>query len=120
MATRGTPLEVAKTTPSSQGEVAVSRTSEGNMDLNIKVEHMAPPNRLVPGASTYVAWGQPPGVQGTPQNLGALNLDSDRSGELKTTTGARNLKIMVTPEVSASAKAPTNKPVMWGTVSPFD
>jgi len=89
------------------------------MNLAIKVEHMAPPNRLVAGASTYVAWAQSPSGS-TPQNLGALTLSSDRTGELKTTTGARNLKIIVTPEVSAAAKSPTNKPVMWGTVSPFE
>lgn len=115
----GTPLEVAKATPAAEGKVAVERTNQGNMNLAIKVEHMAPPNRVAQGASTYVAWGQTPGG-GTPQNLGALNLDSNRSGELKTTTGARNLKITVTPEVSAGAKTPSNKPVMWGTVSPFE
>jgi hypothetical protein len=117
---RGTPLEVAKSSPAAEGQVAVERTNEGNMNLDIKVEHMAPPNRLVPGASTYVAWAQQPEGKGQPQNLGALNLGSDRSGQLKTTTGARNLKIMLTPEMSAAAKTPTGKPVMWATVSPFD
>jgi hypothetical protein len=111
---------VAKTTPSAEGQVAVEKTKEGNMNLAIKVEHMAPPNRLVPGASTYVAWAQTPDGSGQPQNLGALNLSSDRAGELKTTTGARNLKIIVTPEMNSSAKAPSNKAVMWATVSPFE
>lgn len=63
-------------------EAAVN-TDRGFTTLNIKVNHLAPPERLLAGADSFVVWARQ--SDGTPwQRIGALNYDAEeRTGELQ-------------------------------------
>jgi hypothetical protein len=69
------PMVGSAATPAASGEVTVSRSSNGNTRLAIRVHHLAPPWRVAPRTGTYVAWvspiegaapNNPPGQQGYP------------------------------------------------------
>jgi hypothetical protein len=101
--------------PSATGKVSAKR-SEGNMELSVKVDHMAPPEKIARGATTYVVWAEP-AAGGAPQNLGSLKVGEDRSAKLDTTTPSRDMKIIVTPETSPDVTKPSNDPVLWTTIN---
>ena len=101
--------------PSATGKVSADR-KEGNMKLSVKVEHMAPPEKISQGATTYVVWAEP-AAGGPAQNLGALKIGDDRSAKLDTTTPARDMKIIVTPENSPDVTHPSADPVLWTTIN---
>jgi hypothetical protein len=69
------PLINSPSTPAATGEVSTSRGPDGNTKLTIRVQHLAPADRIARGASAYVAWvvpiegatqGQPAGQQTYP------------------------------------------------------
>jgi hypothetical protein len=109
-------MQGAQSVPAAVGEVGVKPTKQGNMELAIKVDHLAPPDQVEAGTTTYVAWAEP-AAGGPPQNLGALKVGEDRSGKLVTKTPARNAKISITPEAAPSVIKPNHDPVMWATVN---
>jgi hypothetical protein len=109
-------MQGAQSVPAAVGEVGVKPTKQGNMELAIKVDHLAPPDQVAAGTTTYVAWAEP-AAGGPAQNLGALKIDEDRSGKLVTKTPERNAKISITPEAASSVTKPSHDPVMWATVN---
>jgi hypothetical protein len=109
------PLQASAGIPSAKGEVDASQ-KEGNMKLSVKVQHMAPPQKLAQGATTYVVWSEPI-AGGPPQNLGSLKLADDRSAKLDTVTPARDMKIVITPEPSTGVTKPSAQPVLWTTIT---
>jgi hypothetical protein len=111
------PLQTTGETPAAEGKVAVEHTDQGNTRLTLEVEHLAPPNRVVPGAQTYVVWAKSLAPHAQPENLGSLQVDSDRKGKLETTTPLDKFDVFVTPEAAPNAPAPTNAPVMRAQVA---
>jgi hypothetical protein len=107
-----TPMHASSTAPAATGSVKAKR-EKGNYNLSVAVEHMAPAEKLVNGATTYVVWAQPTNGSGTPQNLGSLKVGENRSGKLNTVTSARDMKITVTAEPEASVSKPTGEPLLW-------
>ena len=105
------PMHTASVAPAATGTVEAKR-EKGNYHLSVAVEHMAPADKMVDGATTYVVWAQPV-KGGSPQNLGALKVDDKRSGKLDTVTSARDLKITVTAEPTAETPTPTGEPLLW-------
>ena len=93
--------------PAAQGTVKASSGKNGNTSLVIDVRHLAPPERVAAGATTYVVWAQPLG-EGSPQNLGALRVDEDLRGTLATVTPLRSFDLFITAEASATQMEPTN------------
>jgi len=84
----------------------------------VKVEHLAEPGKVVPGAKTYVVWGQP-NTSGSPvRNLGALKVDDKLKGELKTSTPFGDFHLFLTVETSPEAEKPTGEPLLWAEVMP--
>ena len=106
-----TPLEPAPEVPAAEGRVETRRTDQQNTELSVEVEHLAPPDRVATGATTYVVWTQPLGTETKPQNVGAMHVGSDRSGSLKTKTPYQSFDLLVTPEASSTVTEPTNRPV---------
>jgi hypothetical protein len=45
--------------PAADGVTEVRRDENGNAPLDIKVDHLAPPERIAPGATSYVVWVNP-------------------------------------------------------------
>src|SRR5207344_1748307 len=75
-----TPMQSSSSAPAATGSVAAKREA-GNYDISVAVQHMAPPEKIAHGATTYVVWAEPT-AGGAPQNIGQLKLDKDqRSGK---------------------------------------
>jgi hypothetical protein len=111
------PLQTSSNVPSATGDVKAKVEKDGNMKISVAVDHMAPPQKVSQGATTYVVWAQP--ITGGPaQNLGSLKINSsERSAKLDTMTSARDMKILVTPEPSPAVTKPSASPVLWTTVT---
>jgi hypothetical protein len=113
------PMTGSTATPAANGEVTVSEGSNGNTQLTIKVHHLAPPQKVAANATGYVAWVVPVGPQsaaGQQINVGAIQLDSDLSGSLRTVTPQRRFDVIVTPESNLAAGQPTNPPVLTASI----
>jgi hypothetical protein len=111
------PIELvgSEQAPAAQGRVHVNDGGNGNAELIVEVKHLARPEKAAPGATSYVVWVHPSG--GHPQNLGALSVDDELTGSLRTVTPLKDFKLFVTPEPSPQAVAPSNEPVLSGHVS---
>ena len=109
-------LQVTASQPAAQGTVNVGPEKDGNRSIEVKVEHLSPPERAAPGARSYVVWVVPR-AGGVPQNMGALMLQDDLGGVLKTTTPYREFEILVTAEENPGATKPSTSNVMRASVS---
>lgn len=109
---RTTPLVATSEAPAAEGKLEIKRTENQNTELEVKVEHLAPPNRVVSGATTYVVWAQPNEPEARPQNIGSLAVDEDREGELKTKTPFADFVLFITPEANPNATEPSSEPVL--------
>ena len=109
-------MGTSPTVPAAEGKVQVaSAEKDGNHDVKLQVDHLAPANRVSTGASTYVVWLRP--QNGAPQNVGVLQPDQDLKASLETKTPFRAFQIMVTPEPNPGATSPTAFPVMSARVA---
>lgn len=109
------PLKGSPEVPAAAGEVNVSEGPNQNTRVELTVEHLASPERLRPGAKTFVVWARPTG--GQPQNLGALKVDEDLKGKLETLTPFTHFDLLVTAESDAQVTAPTSEPVLSARVA---
>jgi hypothetical protein len=94
--------------------VALAQVNNDNTMMKLEVDHLAEPDKMAPGASTYVVW-----IQSTPgqaQNVGALMVDNDRRGRLETVTPHREFQLFVTAESAATAAAPTSERLLFANV----
>ena len=102
-------------TPQADGVVSTERDENGNLVVGVTVEHLAPPSRLVSGATTYVVWLDAPGV--LIQNVGALKLDGRSDGSLEFVTRLRVFRVVVTPEAHATVATPSQRAVFTADVN---
>lgn len=112
-----TTLQPGPRTPAAEGKIEAKQGDNGNTRVSVEVEHLAPPQDVASGASTYVVWAQPIAGDTQPRNLGALSIDEDRKGELRTLTPLKSFDVMVTPEPNAKVQRPSSEPVLTGRVS---
>lgn len=110
-----TKLNAAPATPAAVGEIKASRGDNGNTELSVEVEHLAPPENVASGAKVYVVWAKPHS-QDPAQNLGALAVGDDRKGKLETKTVFKEFDLLVTPEATPTSAQPTSAPVMKASV----
>ena len=78
----------------------------------LKVKNLPQAEDLNPPGYAYVAWVQSD-WEAPPQNVGALAVDNDQKGELKTTTPLRDFELFVTAEAACDAAKPTGPPLLW-------
>lgn len=112
-----TPLMTTSQNPAAQGQVETKRTDNKNTEVNLQVQHMAPPQKVVGDATVYVVWAQPLNPDAPPQNMGSLVIDKDRKGSLRTVTPHERFELLVTPEAKGTVDRPTNDPVMKAKIS---
>jgi hypothetical protein len=98
--------------------VKASPGDNGNTDLSVRVEHLAPPSKIVSDATVYVVWIQP--ADAVIQNVGAMKLNKHLEGRLDTVTSQSRFKLTVTPEAGPSGSQPTNEPVFTSDVERSD
>ena len=94
---------------SGEGTVSATAGENGNTQLDVRVKHLPAASKVAADASVYIVWIKP--RNGEIQNVGALQVDDDLVGKLKTTTPHRAFTLTVTPEPSARMAAPTHRPV---------
>jgi hypothetical protein len=107
-----TQLTTTPKNPAAQGRVETRRTENKNTEVNLEVQHMAPPQKVVGNATVYVVWAQPLSPEAPPQNMGSFVVGNDRRGSLKTVTPHERFELLVTPESKGTVDRPTNEPVM--------
>lgn len=109
------PMVNAPQTPAAQGTVVARIAENGNVRLNLEVRHLAPPEKVSPGATIYVVWVQPQG--GPPQNVGALRVDQNLAGRLETTTAHQSFEVFVTAEDMPAVTMPRGIRLLTAVVS---
>lgn len=102
--------------PAAEARLKVDREGQNMREVELKVRHLAPPERVSPQASHYVVWLQPTIPQADPANLGVLGVGSDQEGELQATTPYKSFQIFVTAEQDAQSTVPSGERVLWATV----
>ena len=92
--------------PAAQGTVRLRDTRNGNVEIKLRVHHLAPPGRISPGASVFVVWarGLAPGAEA--QNLGALKVDKNLNGTFTAVTAMSSFDLFMTCEQSHTVTAP--------------
>ena len=102
--------------PAATGVVKVERDKDnGNLKLEIKVDHLARPGSLTPSASNYLVWIRPNGGEAFKQ--GAIGVDKNLKGELKLETVSKDFDVFITAEQSESVTLPSSVEVLTAHVS---
>ena len=102
--------------PAAVGQVWLEEGREGeNHEVKIKVEHMAPPQRIDDDLSTYVVWLRSRG-QKEWSNVGQLSVGADRDARLSVPTVFRELDVLITAEPQADVQTPGQSVVLQGAV----
>ena len=102
--------------PAATGMVKVQKSKDnGNMKLDIKVDHLATPGSLTPSANSYLVWIRPNGGEAFKQ--GAIGVDKNLSGELKLETVSKDFDVFITAEQSESVTFPSSTEVLHAHVS---
>jgi len=97
--------------PAAMGIVKVQKDKDnGNMKLEIKVNHLARPSSLTPSANDYLVWIRPNGGDALKQ--GAIGVDKNLSGELTVETVAKDFDLLITAEQSNSVTVPSSVEVL--------
>lgn len=102
----------AEIVPAAEGSIEAKVGDNQNVTLQIVVDSLAPPERLAPGATVYVAWATPAAEGSIAQNIGALRLDAKKKGKLTTVTPHKDFTVTITPEPSPTAPEPTGPTVL--------
>jgi hypothetical protein len=84
----------------------------GSTQIDVRVDHLAPPQRLKPLATAFVAWQRRDSAT-TWSRVGALRYDEgSRRGELKDTTiPETRFDLLITVETEVSPAAPASEVV---------
>jgi len=93
--------------PDADGRITVEKAEGGNSMVTLDVNHLAPPDRMESGATTYVVWFQ---KQGQPaMRAGQLGYDKGkRAGTMRATTTNRQFDVLVTAEASGVVPSPSD------------
>lgn len=103
--------------PAATGTVKVQKDkNNGNMKLDIKVDHPASPSSLTTSATSYIVWVRPNGQDAIKQ--GAIRVDKDLSGRLKAVTTSKTFDVMMTAEQGDNVTFPSTTQVLSAHVSP--
>jgi hypothetical protein len=95
-----------------KGTVSFTKTAEHGTRIILAVKNLVDPENLNPPGYAYVAWVQSD-LEAPPHNVGALVVDDDQRGELKTITPLRDFELFVTAEPASDAAQPTGPPLLW-------
>jgi hypothetical protein len=105
----------ASSVPAAAGVAKLTKDSNGNIVVDLKVRHLARPDTLTPPQSVYIVWIQPRGGQVTKQ--GELRVDDNLQGEFKTPAPSKNFDIFVTAESGPTVTQPTGPEVLRQTIN---
>jgi hypothetical protein len=92
--------------PAAEGKARLHKTKNGNIEIKIAIKHLAPPERIVPGANVFMVWvrGLAPDAQA--QNLGALRVDKKLNAKMTAITALPSFDLFITCEPSQAVTTP--------------
>lgn len=102
--------------PAAEGRVQVAKESNNMREIQLKVRHLAPPERVSAQASHYVVWLQPMIPEAGPSNLGVLSLGDNQEGQMDATTPYKSFQLFVTAEQDPQSTEPSGDRLLWTTV----
>ncbi len=105
-------LSASSSLPAAEGTLLCDKAANDNTSIDLKVKHLANPDRLTPPAAVYVVWMKTD-KDATPQNLGALKVDEDLNGRLTTVTSQRRFEVFITGEATGQGISPSGAPLLW-------
>jgi len=108
------PLTASSIVPAARGHVDVDKDKNGNLKVDVQVEHLANPQNLTPAASTYVVWLQD--RAGSIENKGQMKVDKSLSGRFEMTTSMKSFDLFVTGERDFNAKMPYGPEVLRASI----
>lgn len=106
-ATSALPLGSSPQIPAAQGDARLRTTRNGNIEIRLRVAHLAPPGRIVPGADVFVVWVRGQAVGAAAQNLGALRVDRNLSAKFTAVTSLPSFDVFITCEQSQTVTVPS-------------
>ena len=110
--THATVMNVSPDIPAAQGKVKFSKTDDGNIAIALSVKYLADPQKLQPPAAIYTVWVRKD-KDAAAQNIGALKVEKDRKGDLKSVTPLRAFQLFVTAEANGQVQEPTGVQLLW-------
>jgi hypothetical protein len=110
-----TRLAATPEAPAAVGELKVKSGPNDNTVGTLKVEHLAPPDRLRDEGNIYVAWIRPNGRDQW-QNIGQLQVDDDRSGTLAVSVPYKEFDVSITAERAGDVARPSGVVVLQGQI----
>ena len=108
------PMTASSVVPAARGHVDVDKDKNGNLQVNVHVEHLANPQNLTPAASSYVVWVQD--KAGSAENKGQIKVDKDLNGKFEMTTSMKSFDLFVTGEKDFNVKAPNGAEVLRASI----
>lgn len=105
-------LGASSALPAAEGTLTCAKAANDNTAIDLKVKHLANPERLTPPVAAYVVWTKRD-KDAEPQNIGALKVAEDLTGRLETVTSLRRFELFVTGEATGQAPAPSGEPLLW-------
>ena len=105
-------MSVSPTIPAAESTVRFAKTTNDNTSIDLKVKHLAQPEKLTPPAQNYVVWVRS-SKTAPPQNIGALSVDKNLTGTLQTVTSLHAFELFITGEASGQVQQPAGPPLMW-------
>lgn len=100
--------------PAAEGKISTDNDRNGNTGVDIEVKHMATPQSLTPAKTTYLVWVQARGKD--PEMLGALRVNENLEGSLKTSTPYKTFDVFITAEDSMKPDTPGSMVILKGAV----
>jgi hypothetical protein len=113
---KGEPLQNAASQPAAEGTLKTSVGKNDNTEIDLKVKHLAHPEKLQKPASSYVVWTQRDD-KAPPQNIGALQVDKNLTGTLNTKTPLHKFDLFITQEPNGVVDHPTGDKQLWTSFS---
>lgn len=112
---KNVPFQTSSVVPAAKGDVKVSKDSNKNYLIKIKISNLAEVSRLEPSKSVYVVWMETD--ESLIKNIGQVKSDTGfMSSKLKasfeTVTSFKPLKIFITAEDHADVKSPGTQMVL--------
>lgn len=112
-----TELATSAKVPAAQGQLNIKDVGNNNTGLELRIQHLANPYKIDPGATTFMVWAKPFAETARVYPLGALTVNKDLSAELNATTPLKNFEVFVTAESSSQVQEPQGDRLLWATVS---
>jgi hypothetical protein len=100
------PLGASPQIPAAEGKAQLHKNKNGNVQIKLTIKHLAPPERIIPGANVFMVWvrGLAPDAQA--QNLGALRVDKNLNAKMTAITALPSFDLFITCEPSQTATVP--------------